>query len=86
MNETKEVEMPVNEALSSIAFALDRLLNGEQIATNPLEADRKNGFLLLLFPYGEHEGRANMVGNGANREDIIRLLERQLEKLENAKG
>lgn len=58
-----------------IASALDDMFNGEAVGK-----DRKVGFVLLVFPYGEDEGRCNYVSNGARREDMVKLLEEQAQR------
>ena len=51
--------------LQGLAEGIDILLNGDE---------RRNGFVLLVFPFGGPEGqRTNYVSN-ANREDIIVAL------------
>ena len=61
----------------AIAGALDEFLNGK--ARGP---DRGVGFVLLVFPYGEKEGRCNYISNGADRRDIVVLLKEQLARFE----
>jgi hypothetical protein len=55
--------------MNSIAAALDHAFNGEARGK-----DKKVGFVLLLFPYGEKEGRCNFISNGADRKDIVTLF------------
>jgi hypothetical protein len=45
------------------------------------KGDRTTGFILLVFPFGEREGRCNYISNGANREDVVKLLEEQATRL-----
>jgi hypothetical protein len=42
------------------------------------------GFILMVFPLGEHGGRANYISN-ANRDDVILLLREQLARFEKQK-
>lgn len=48
------IEQQFREAMNGIAHGIDDVLNG-----NAKGSDRKVGFVLLVFPYGEHEGRCN---------------------------
>jgi hypothetical protein len=45
-------------------------------------ADREVGFVLLIFPFGEKEGRCNYISNGADRRDIITLFKEQIKRFE----
>ena len=47
--------------------------------------DRKIGFVLLVFPFGEGEGRCNYISNGADRKDIIKLFREQAKRFEKGK-
>ena len=69
----------VGEFLDALARSLDQILNGKEVLED--KSLRKNGFILLIFPYGENDGRANYVSNGARREDIIKMFEVQIERL-----
>ena len=58
--------------------ALDQILNGPEVVDHPEK--RVNGFVLMIFPYGEKEGRCNYISNGADRADIAKLFEEQAKK------
>ena len=62
--------------LDALARSLDQILNGKGVLED--KSLRKNGFILLIFPYGQNDGRANYVSNGARREDIIKMFEVQI--------
>lgn len=66
----------INE-MRATADALDRIYNGE--ATG---ADRKTGFILLVFPFNDHKGRCNYISNGAAREDVVALMKEQIARFE----
>lgn len=53
-------------------------------AFNPGERgkDRKVGLILLVFPFGEGEGRCNYISNGADRKDIVVMLKEQVARFE----
>jgi hypothetical protein len=44
--------------------------------------DRKTGFVLLVFPFGAQEGRCNYISNGADRRDIVTMMEEQIARFE----
>jgi hypothetical protein len=60
-----------------IAKALDQTLNGKTKG-----AKRKVGFVLLVFEFGENQGRANYISNGADRKDIVTLFKEQIKRFE----
>lgn len=67
--------------MNALADEIDSLLNGEAQG-----ADRKTGFVLLVFPFTKpdgtaYEGRANYISN-AKRDDIVVLLKQQLARFE----
>lgn len=55
--------------MEAVARALDEVFNGEVRGS-----ERKVGFVLLVFPFGDNEGRANFISNGAGRADISRMF------------
>jgi hypothetical protein len=71
------IEMTFVEAMNSMAAGLDKILNGEAKG-----ADRKNGFVLLVFPFGDNSGRCNYISNGADRKDIVKLFKEQIRHFE----
>ncbi len=71
------IEDAYREQMNLIALALDKLLNGEDE-----RRPRTTGFVLLVFPYGEKEGRCNYISNGADRQDIITLFKEQIARFE----
>jgi hypothetical protein len=62
----------MNEAMQAIAASLDEVLNGDAKGK-----DRKVGFVLLTFPFGElgteRLNRVNYIGNG-ERSDVYAAL------------
>lgn len=69
------VEERYRAEMEAIVRSIDQLFNG------PVRP-RKTGFILLVFPYGETEGRCNYMSNGANREDVKVMLREQLARFE----
>jgi hypothetical protein len=62
--------------MNSLARAVDEVLNGEAKGK-----DRDYGFILMVFPFNGHEGRANYISN-ANRADVVTMLKEQLARFE----
>jgi len=89
MNDDKQtlgdapVEDQYHEVMNTIAFALDKVLNGEDAMANKIE--RKTGFVLLVFPYGDKSGRCNYISNGADRSDVVKLMKEQIKAFEAVK-
>jgi len=65
------------EMMNAIAGVLDEAFNGDAKG-----ADRKTGFVLLVFPFDGHEGRCNYISNGADRRDIVVLMKEQIKRFE----
>jgi hypothetical protein len=64
--------------MNTVAEGLDRIFNGE--ARGP---DRKTGFVLLVFPFGESDsGRCNFISNGADRRDVVILMREMIARFE----
>jgi hypothetical protein len=72
------IEEEYRAQMNAIAHALDETFNGDAKGS-----DRKTGFVLLVFPYGDETGgRCNYISNGADRRDIIKLLREQANRFE----
>lgn len=63
--------------MNGVAEALDSVFNGKARGK-----DRKTGFILLVFEYGEQEGRCNYISNGADRKDVVTLMKEQIKRFE----
>jgi hypothetical protein len=72
----EKLELSIPEAMANIAEALDQILNGTEGGAP------RNGFALLLFPFGGKDARCNCIVNGAARADVIKLLRTQADQLE----
>lgn len=70
------VQAEYYEQMKEITKALDQIFNGD--AKGP---DRKIGFVLLVFPFGEG-GRCNYMSNGADRRDIVVMMKEQIARFE----
>jgi hypothetical protein len=78
------IEDAYREQMNMVAFALDEMFNGDAARPHKrlVEDKRKVGFILLVFPYGEKEGRCNYISNGANRDDVVVMLKEQIKRFE----
>jgi hypothetical protein len=65
------------EKMAAIAQGLDEFFNG-----NVRGPSRQTGFVLLVFPFGEAEGRCNYISNGADRKDIVTMFKEQITRFE----
>lgn len=63
--------------MNAIAEVLDRTFNGKARG-----ADRKTGFILLVFPFDDHKGRCNYISNGADRKDVVVMFKEQIARFE----
>lgn len=63
--------------MNTIAGMLDEYFNG----TDRGKA-RQTGFVLLVFPFGEKEGRCNYISNGADRRDVVTLMREQIARFQ----
>lgn len=72
----KPVEEEYREGMKRVAAAIDEIFNGDAKGD-----ERTTGFILMVFPFGEGEGRTNYISN-ASRKDVIVLLKEQLARFE----
>jgi hypothetical protein len=71
------IEPAYIDMMKGVAKALDETFN--EGVKGPA---RKVGFLLLVFPFGESEGRCNYISNGADRKDVVTMLKEQVKRFE----
>jgi hypothetical protein len=71
------IDPAYREHMNHVARALDESFNGDAKGD-----DRKVGFVLLVFEYGEKEGRCNFISNGADRKDIVTLFREMIARFE----
>lgn len=69
------IQPEYRERMNQLARGLDEILNHGKL---PM---RDTGFVLLVFPFRDHEGRCNYISN-ANRDDIVVLLREQLARFQ----
>jgi hypothetical protein len=71
------IEEQYRQQMQAVAQTLDEFFNGK--AGGP---DRKTGFVLLVFPFEDHEGRCNFISNGADRRDVVVLMREMIARFE----
>lgn len=63
--------------MQAVAAGLDHMFNGD------VHGDKRGtGFVLLVFPFGNNDGRCNYISNGADRNDIVKLMKEQIKRFE----
>lgn len=70
------IDPRLREIMNALAKGIDKGLNGDA-----KRGARRNGFILLVFPFDGHEGRCNYISS-ADRKDVIVLLKEQLARFE----
>lgn len=73
------IEPKFHSFMNKLAHILDEAFNGGR--TKP--ADRKTGFVLIVFPFDQvmEGGRANYISN-AQRDDVVIMLKEQIKRFE----
>jgi hypothetical protein len=71
------IERQYHDTMNAVARGLDKIFNGEARG-----ADRQTGFVLLVFPFGEKEGRCNFISNGADHADIVCMFKEMIARFE----
>jgi hypothetical protein len=75
---TEPLEARLEKIMMGVANHCDVVLNPDQEGP-----DRKLGFVLLVFPFNAAGGKVNYLTNGADRAEIIRLMQAQIDGFEN---
>lgn len=71
------IEHQYRDLMNGLAEGIDEILNGERRGK-----ERKTGFVLLVFNFGDGPGRrANYISN-AERDDVLDLLRQQIKRFE----
>lgn len=70
------IESKYHKFMNDLAGSLDRLFNGDA-----KRGERKTGFVLMVFDFGDGAGRCNYISN-ADRADVTTLLREQLRRFE----
>ena len=81
------VERRFKHTMNALAHVIDDTLNGFPSVSDPRNVvERKVGFVLLVFPFGEEiKGRCNYMSS-ADRDDVVKLLKEQLAYFESDEG
>lgn len=67
------IEARHREVMTAVAHYIDSSINPP--------GQKQNGFVLLVFPFRDSDGRCNYMSN-ADRDDVVRLLREQLARFE----
>ena len=71
------IEPRLRGVMNALGQGVDDILNGKDTP----RGQRQNGFILLVFPFNDHEGRCNYISN-ASRDDVVVLLKEQLARFQ----
>jgi hypothetical protein len=71
-------DAPIEDNLRGLMNKVAGVLDS---ALNPFEGDKKQGFILMLFPFEGHKGRCNYISN-AKRRDVVIMLKEQIARFE----
>lgn len=71
------IEPQYIEKMKAIAQVLNEAFNGDLRGN-----DRTTGFVLMVFPFGDHSGRCNYISNGADRADVVTLMKEMIARFE----
>lgn len=76
----KPIEPKYHAVMNALARGIDEILNDDAKG-----ADRKNGFVLMVYPFGnlaEGDARCNYISNGADRRDVVVLMKEMIARFE----
>ena len=71
------IEERYRREMAAVAQALDDTFNPGLHGK-----DRKTGFVVMVFPFGDTSGRCNYISNGANRQDVVTLMKEMVARFE----
>ena len=71
------IEPQYVKQMQAIAQVLNETFNGGLKGQ-----DRPTGFVLMVFPFGSHDGRCNYISNGADRADVVTLMKEMIARFE----
>lgn len=72
------VEERYQAQMTAIMATLDEFLNGPK---GPGYVKR-NGIVVMMFPFEDFDGRCNYMSNGADRGDIVTLMREMIARFE----
>ena len=68
------IDPKVVEVMNTLARGIDKILNAEK-------RPKETGFVLIVFPFEGHEGRANYISN-AQRDTVVTMPKEQIKRFE----
>ena len=71
------IEPQYVEQMQAIAQVLNETFNGDLKGK-----DRSTGFVLMVFPFADFDGRCNYISNGADRKDVVTLMKEMIARFE----
>jgi len=71
------IESAYYDQMNALAGFLDEQFDGDAKGK-----DKKVGFVLMLFEYGDNPGRCNYISNGAGRQDVVNLMKEMIARFE----
>jgi hypothetical protein len=71
------IDQAYHDSMTAVMQAVDETFNG-----NRKGPDKKVGVVLMVFPFGNVEGRCNYMSNGADRRDIVTLMKEMIARFE----
>lgn len=71
------VEEKYYKLMTEVARVVDGIFNGDAKGDK-----RETGFVLMVFPFNNPEGRCNYMSNGADRSDIVTLMKEMIARFE----
>lgn len=76
MIKDNEITPEFREKMNDLAGRLDQFFNGPSRGT-----DRKIGFVLLVAPFNDDQGRVNYISNG-ERKTIVTMMKELIQRFE----
>jgi hypothetical protein len=76
----RPIQPDLIEYMNGLARAIDTGFNGDAKGK-----DRKTGFVLMVFPFGNlasGDARCNYISNGADRKDVVVLMKEMIARFE----
>lgn len=65
--------------VQNLTVEIDKILNGDPV---PEPADKKIGFILMLFPLGVENAGGTITTNGLSQVSVVHMLRTQADLLE----
>ena len=72
-------EVARQQFVQNLTAEIDKILNGDPV---PEPADKKVGFILMLFPLGVADAGGTITTNGLSQASVVQMLRVQADLLE----